>query len=415
MNFHTLIKQMMLSAALLVMVTACNKDVPDPVPVEAQTPSTSVTIGELINTDASFSLLKTAINRVPGLLALLSDKESVYTVFAPDDAAFQRSGINAAVINALPVQQIAAIMQYHVVGGQRLTSTMLSSVFPNIQLPTQLVLAPPSATLPPGLRMPVFAFRSGNNGWVNNIPLTGVDVPAANGIVHKVAAILMPPSQMLWERIAADPELDYLEAAVRRADQGTPSPGLVAALSNPAASLTVFAPNDAAFSQLLTLQITGALMAQGVPLANAQAAATALVTNYGTTLISNPASIPDAPIFPAGTGIGAQLAAILTPTTVQGIVVYHLLGSRAFSVNLPTTATAQKTLLNSPNALPNHPGITLQATFGASGVTAATVKGVGNQTPSAIQINPTTAPGGTSDQHYVNGVLHVINQVLLPQ
>lgn len=413
MNFHTLLKQMMLSAALLVLVTACNKDVSDPIPVEAAAPSTSVTIGELINTDASFSLLKTAINRVPGLLALLSDKEAVYTVFAPDDAAFQRSGINAAIINALPVEQIAAIMQYHIVGGQRISSAMIPSNFPNIQLPTQIVLAPPTAAIPPGLRMPVFAFRNGNTGWVNNIPLTAVDVPAANGVVHKVAAILMPPQQMLWARIAADPELDYLEAAVLRADQATPSPGLVAALNNPAASLTVFAPNDAAFSQLLTLQIAGALIAQGVPSANAQAAATALVTTYGTTIISNPASIPDAPIFPPGTGIGAQLAAILTPTTVQGIVVYHLLGSRAFSVNIPTTATARPTLLNS--GIANHPGVTLQATFGPTGVTAATVKGVGNQTASAIQINPTTAPGGTSDQHYVNGVLHVINQVLLPQ
>ncbi|MBB1285645.1 fasciclin domain-containing protein [Flavisolibacter sp. BT320] len=412
-NFHKFLSQFMLSAAFFSLLTACNKDVPDPVPVEPEAPSTAVTIGEMINTDASFSLLKTAINRVPGLLEMLSDKDAVYTVFAPDDAAFQRSGINATVINALPAQQIAAIMQYHVVGGQRLNSTMIPTAFPNIQLPTQLVLAPPSTTLPPGLRMSIFPFRNGNTGWVNNIPLTATDVQAANGVIHKVAAIVLPPQQMLWERIAADSELDYLEAAVRRADQATPSPGLVAALSNPAASLTVFAPNDNAFSQLLTLQITGALVAQGVPAANAQAAATALVTTYGTTIISNPASIPDAPIFPAGTGIGAQLAAILTPTTVQGIVVYHLLGSRAFSVNLPTTATARPTLLNS--GIANHPGVTLQATFGPTGVTAATVKGVGNQSASAIQVNPTTAPGGTSDQHYVNGVLHIINQVLLPQ
>ncbi|NTS42241.1 fasciclin domain-containing protein [Flavisolibacter sp. BT320] len=413
MNFHKLLKQLALLAILVGGLAACNKDVEDPVPVEPPASTINVTIGDLVNTDPNFSLLKTAIGRVQGLLPMLSDKNAVYTVFAPDDAAFQRSGINATVINALPLDQLTAILQYHIVGGQKIGSTMIGTNFPNMQLPTQLVLAPPSTTLPPGLRMSLFPSRRGTNGFVNNIPLTAVDVQAANGVIHKVAGILAPPRQMLWERITADPELDYLEAAVRRADQATPSPNLVAALSNPAASLTVFAPTDAAFSQLLTLQITGALMAQGIPAANAQGAATALVTNYGTTLISNPASIPDAPIFPAGTGIGAQLAAILTPTTVQGIVVYHLLGQRAFTVNLPTTATATPTLLNAGIAA--HPGVTLQATFGPAGVTAATVKGLANASAANVQINPMAAPGGTSDQLYVNGVLHVINQVLLPQ
>jgi uncharacterized surface protein with fasciclin (FAS1) repeats len=36
----------------------------------------------------------------------------------------------------------------------------------------------------------------------------------------------------------------------------------------------------------------------------------------------------------------------------------------------------------------------------------ATVKGVANATPSTIS---------SKDNHYLNGVLHVINQVLLPQ
>ena len=34
---------------------------------------------------------------------------------------------------------------------------------------------------------------------------------------------------------------------------------------------------------------------------------------------------------------------------------------------------------------------------------------------SNIAINPTPAPGGTSDQHYLNGVIHKIDQVLRPQ
>jgi hypothetical protein len=104
---------------------------------------------------------------------------------------------------------------------------------------------------------------------------------------------------------------------------------------------------------------------------------------------------------------------VLTQQIVQGIVVYHMFGDRVFSVNMPTAATNKLTLLNS--AVPSHPGVTLQATFGATGVTAATVKGLVNPTASNILINPTPAPAGTSDQHYINGVLHVIDQVLRPQ
>jgi uncharacterized surface protein with fasciclin (FAS1) repeats len=66
------------------------------------------------------------------------------------------------------------------------------------------------------------------------------------------------------------------------------------------------------------------------------------------------------------------------------------------------------------NAVNAHPGVALQATLGMTGMaTSASVKGVVNATASNIQINP--AANGTSDQHYINGVLHVIDQVLRPQ
>jgi uncharacterized surface protein with fasciclin (FAS1) repeats len=128
--------------------------------------------------------------------------------------------------------------------------------------------------------------------------------------------------------------------------------------------------------------------------ATAQATATVLASS--PTVFQNPA-----------------LYSVLTAQVVQGIVVYHILGNRAFSVNLPTTATNYPTLLNT--AIPAHPGVSVQATFGLTGVTAATVQGLGNATASNILINPTPAPCGTSDQHYINGTIHEIDQVLLPQ
>ena len=103
----------------------------------------------------------------------------------------------------------------------------------------------------------------------------------------------------------------------------------------------------------------------------------------------------------------------LTATTVRGIVVYHIFSNTAFTANFPTTPTKYPTLLNT--ALPTHPGVELAATFTGAFATTATVKGLGNATAANITINGTPAPNGSSDQFYINGVLHKINQVLIPQ
>jgi len=102
----------------------------------------------------------------------------------------------------------------------------------------------------------------------------------------------------------------------------------------------------------------------------------------------------------------------LTPTLVKGIVVYHIMGTRAFTVNMPSTGTKYPTLLNS--AVPTHPGVTLQATLAGPFTVAASVKGAVNASASNILLDPT--PGtGKSDQNALNGVIHKIDQVLLPQ
>jgi uncharacterized surface protein with fasciclin (FAS1) repeats len=106
----------------------------------------------------------------------------------------------------------------------------------------------------------------------------------------------------------------------------------------------------------------------------------------------------------------------LSAKKVKGIVLYHILGTsipgiRIFSVNLPSTPTPIKTLINS--AIADHPGVVAQATFSGPFVGAATFKGAANTTASKIIINPIN-PFAT-DQNYINGVIMKIDQVLLPQ
>lgn len=391
--------------ASVILFASCNKDLPLPTPIVPPEQPTSPTIASLLD-DPNFSILKAAATKA-GLLTTLADPTLRFTVFAPDDAAFTASGIPLAAIGALPEATVKSIVSYHVIP-QLVKAADIPSSFPNLQYPSILNPAPTVSAL---LRLTTFPSKRGSVAWVNNIPIIATDIPAVNGVVHKVARVVAPPSQYLWDRINTDANLTYLKAAIVRADSGSAAAStLQGYLLNIGANFTVFAPTNLAFQQLLTGAITQALIpvvtqqliAGGVPPADAALQAPAIANGQATAL----ASTPDVFSNPA-------LYSALSATTVKGIVVYHLLGSRAFSVNLPTTATNIPTFLNS--VFPTHPGVNITAALGLTGVTSATVKGLVNPTASNILINPTPAPNGTSDQHYLNGVLHVIDQVLRPQ
>jgi uncharacterized surface protein with fasciclin (FAS1) repeats len=428
-NINKSLKTVFIIVAFGITISSCNKSLPEAEPITQPVPTGS-SINSLLS-DASFSILKAAVTRAgTSLTKLLSDSSGVFTFFAPDNDAFIRSGIpSEAAIAAFRAGQLDTLLRYHLIGGVKIMAADISEDIPNMYLQSDFVLAAPSANLPPGLRMPIFPSRRGSVAWVNNIPVTQADIAASNGVIHKVATLVAPPSQVLLQRVAADPDLTYLFAAVQRADSGDAAKTLQSALQNPAANLTVFAPSNAAFRTILTGLITQGLIpvitAQtkatikqqlidgGATEADAEAQATAAVAAQAGAIAAGAqtqaialASTPDVFTNPL-------LGSVITPTLVKGIVVYHILGVRAFSVNIPAAATALPTLLN--GAIAAHPGVTVQATFGLTGVTAATVKGIGNASASNIAINPTPAPGGTSDQHYINGILHKIDQVLLPQ
>ncbi len=399
----------LLLATGAVFLTACNKLELDPVANTQAAQETTPTLATLLD-DPNFSILKAAVKKA-GLLPTLSVPTLRFTVFAPDDAAFTASGISAGVVAFLDTATITGLVKYHVVP-QVIAASSIPSSFPNFQYPTILNPKPSVSAL---LRLTTFpSVRSGVGAWVNNIPIIATDIQAVNGVLHKVARVIAPPTLDLWTKINGESDLTFLQAAIARADSGVAVGGrLQDALSiaaNPSAigsNLTLLAPTDDAMKAFLIGAITQALVAQGLPPAMAQGQATFLVTTYGTLILTNPYAL--SPV----------LGAAITPTLAKGIVAYHILSSqsgtfappgiRAFSVNLPATATAVKTLLNSAIAI--HPGVTMQATFvslapGVSVVAAATVKGAANATASNLT---------SLDLHCVNGVMHKIDQVLRPQ
>lgn len=300
----------------IIVSTSCNKDVPAAEP--NLFPSSGSTIGEVLNTNPNFSILKAAVTKA-GMLAAVSDKNNVFTVFAPSDAAFTASGIPLAAINALPAASVTSIVQYHIIPGRKLMSSAIPTSFPNVQMPTSFIIPAPNTN--PLVRFSNFPSKRGDKLWVNNIPIVTPDVDAANGAIHVTAAVVSPPSRVLLDTISREADMSYLVAAILAADAGVPTGSRFQDyLANPLANFTVLAPTNTAFMAMFT--------AQGLPV--------------------SPASFSRLPA-----------------TTVRAIVAYHVLMGRAFAANLPTAATPVPTLLSA--SLPTAPLLTIDATQGARG------------------------------------------------
>ncbi len=400
-----------------MLFASCNKDVQQ-FPIPVATSNGRISLDSILKTTDNDSLYYLLVKRASlgttNFVNLLkaTSVTNQYTLFVPDNNGM-KSFINAisgglvplaapdavfaGFINAnIPVASAVGLVSYNIIP-QRYDTASIANVFPNISVGTSIFPSPTA----PFLTFRTFPSKRPGILRVNTLPMTApLNVPALNGIIHHVASMIAPPNTtFLWDRINTDVTpgtgLTYLAAAILRADSGTGTPGtLVSALNNPAANLTVFAPTDAVFQATLTALITQALIAQGTPPATAAATAASLAST--PAVFSNP-----------------LLYGSLTATTVKGIVVYHLFSNAAFTANFPTVPTKYPTLLNS--AIPSHPGVELAASFTGAFATNASVKGLGNASAANIIINGTPAPNGSSDQFYINGTLHKINQVLIPQ
>ncbi len=407
-------------AALIILATSCNKEL-EQIPAAVVTTPTGETLDKVLQGNADDNLYYELVVR--GGQVNMINNNNLFTMFVPNNLGM-KVFINAAsggliplnapdayfsgfIANYLTVDQAAAIVKYNTMP-QVITSASIPNVFPNFYYPSTFNPAPGVSAL---ARLDVYP--STRNaivpgviyGWLNNIPITGVDQMASNGVIHHTATLVTPNSRTLWDRISTESDLTYLKAAIETADIGAaPGSTLQGYLSQFGPDFTVFAPVDTAFKSF----IVNLLVANSVP----EFIANIIVTNYGTILLTNPSSIPV---------IGPLIAQQITPTNVKGIVVYHVLGHRAFTNNFPTTETAYPTLLNS--GLPTHPGVKLNATFGIVPglpfpiVTSATVKDVRNNVANIfINTQPLTPdPYGTSDQNFLNGTLNKISAVLSPQ
>ena len=404
-----------LLVAMVAFLISCNKDLPKATPIiypPANNSSTS--IGTAISTDTSYSFFKAAATKA-GVLAALSDSTKLFTVFLPNNDAFRVSGIpSIGVVNSLPLTSLVPLIQYHIIPGQQYVSDSVPSTFPNIQLPSYLTIGSLPGT-PIHLNMSTFPSTRTNGFWDNNIPVVVPDLKFNNGVVHLVAALVAPPSQVLKDAMYSNPNLTYFKAAIARADSGqTGLNKLDSLLGYAVTNMTVLAPSDAAFQTLIFgLAFQGYLdylKSLGL-IPNATDSANAFATANG--------AVAAGPIFLSTNNV--------TTAEVAGIMAYHFLATpnpntgafepniRAFSVNFSSTPAFYTTLVNTVVPVSLHPGIMAKATFTGPFVTNLQFRGLGTFPPGGAPYSGAAATATSLDKHCVNGVYYVIDKVLLPQ
>ncbi|MCK3683588.1 fasciclin domain-containing protein [Maribellus sp. YY47] len=179
---------------------------------------------------ADFSSLVSAV--VKADLAETLSGEGPFTVFAPTNNAFAElfAALGIMSLDEVSMDDLTSILTYHVVGDNVLSTEL-------------------SAGMVEALSGEIFDVTTDGGVMLNgNIKVTATDIQGSNGVVHVIDAVLVPPtlkSNTIADIAVANSEFSILVEALMKAD-------LVGAVSDEGANLTVFAPTNDAFVALLS-------------------------------------------------------------------------------------------------------------------------------------------------------------------
>ena len=170
------------------------------------------------------------------LVGTLADEAATFTVFAPTDEAFAALGEDTIATLLSDTESLTDVLLYHVVGGAAADSIDATSRYGDV-----LTMANEDEV--------AIDIREGEL-FVNEARIIIRDIPATNGIIHVIDAVLLPESKAgiaasrtIGDIASADPRLSTLATVLEAA-------GLVLTLADETATFTVFAPTDAAFAAL---------------------------------------------------------------------------------------------------------------------------------------------------------------------
>jgi len=217
---------------LALLISACaapvaeQEVVPTPEPEAMEEEAMEEVMPDIVDTAVeagSFETLVAAV-QAAGLVDALKG-EGPYTVFAPSDEAFAK--LPEGTVDTLledPEGQLARILLYHVVPGK----VMAADVADGLTAET-LRGAEVSFSVSDGMVM------------INDAQIVATDIEASNGVIHVIDSVILPPEDLVDVAVGAG-SFNTLVAAVQAA-------GLEATLRGKG-PFTVFAPTDEAFAKL---------------------------------------------------------------------------------------------------------------------------------------------------------------------
>ncbi|MDK2890355.1 MAG: hypothetical protein PWR21_987 [Methanoculleus sp.] len=170
-----------LAIGAAVLICGCTDLTGDDAPDRTnETPAGgSLTIGEVLARDGNFSTLIHAIDAagIEGALA----GPGPYTIFAPTDEAFARLPDTAMEeLFGDPKGNLAEILLYHMAPDEYTASDLAAN-----------------DTVATVQGNPVAVGFSGGNLAVNAAEVVRADIPAANGVIHAIDAVMIPPDVTL--------------------------------------------------------------------------------------------------------------------------------------------------------------------------------------------------------------------------
>jgi transforming growth factor-beta-induced protein len=437
-NFKTIFTLGALITIGVFTLASCKKDDS----TDTNMTDTPKSIAATASADPQFSILVQAL--VKADLASTLDKAGTFTVFAPTNAAFTAlfAKLKVTGIDQLSADALRPILLYHVLGAKAVSSGLSSGYVST--------LSPAVGGRFVSLKVDVMSGVKLNNSAM----VTKADIMATNGVIHVIDQVLLPPT--VADLAVANSNFSTLVSALSGA-------GLVPALSDPKATLTVFAPTNAAFAALTSLptdlkpillyHVLGTTVySSGVTTGYAKTLSTYMsnpidiyINTTSGVKINNSASVTLADVVGTN-GVIHVIDKVLLPPTVVGIALNNsnfstlvsavvkaglvdaLNASGPFTVFAPTNDAFQKLF-------------TALKVSGISDLTADQLKPIllyhvvaGNNLSSGLKTGNVPTLQGTNiavsvgkgvllngktnvtlaDVQGSNGVVHVVDEVLLP-
>ncbi|MCB2213950.1 fasciclin domain-containing protein [bacterium] len=220
--------------AAVVLGACAPAPTPEPTPMPTEEPTMAPTeepqpqsIVDIAVADGRFETLVAAL-QAAGLAETLAG-EGPFTVFAPTDDAFAKlpEGTVEALLEDIPA--LTDILLYHVVEGEVLAEDVVALESAQTLLGEEVAIR-----------------VEGESVYINDAQVIITDIMADNGVIHVIDTVLLPaeeePLGSIVDIAVADGRFETLVAALQAADLAETLAG--------EGPFTVFAPTDDAFAKL---------------------------------------------------------------------------------------------------------------------------------------------------------------------